>query len=184
MEEDLGFDLVADQGSAVSANSLAMKKLYDNTKLMFSESSGNEEDHGYIPLGIREQMTDAATLAFYTKNLAKDAIVVDSTNNLTTARVKNTFIQGKASKPVITNATATITTATSGIENVHYILDLQAGIPIEFLKSGQIGSGGFDLLFRLGKGFQNVTELFGSDLFKSGLNINDQKSNLEQTRTL
>ena len=174
MEEDLGFDLVADQGSAVSANSLAMKKLYDNTKLMFSESSGNEEDHGYIPLGIREQMTDAATLAFYTKNLAKDAIVVDSTNNLTTARVKNTFIQGKASKPVITNATATITTATSGIENVHYILDLQAGIPIEFLKSGQIGSGGFDLLFRLGKGFQNVTELFGSDLFKSGLNINDQ----------
>lgn len=170
MEADnVGFTDVADLGTSVTSNSQQMGKLYNSTKNIFSEVI-KENDKGYITLGARKAMTDSVGLAYYINNLAKDTIVVDSTNNLTTARIKHTFLEGKAAPKTIANAEATVTTATSGIENVEYILNLQQGIPVEFLKSGQALSRGYDIFYKITKGASNLQEFFTTDFFKQSLN--------------
>ena len=173
MEDSLGFTDVADLGSNVTSDSKQMGTLYNETKNIFSEVI-KENDKGYIPLGARKAMTDSLGLAFYVKVLAKDTIVVDSTNNLTTARIKPTFLEGKAAPKTIANANATVETATTGIENIQYMLNLQQGIPVEFLKSGQALSSSFDVFYRITKGASNLQEFFTTDFFKSKLNQNNR----------
>ena len=169
MEADkIGFTDVANLGTAVTAGSDAMAEFYYQTKNLMSAILP-EDGSGYIPIGARKAMSKTLALAYFTNNIAKDTLVVDTTNNLTTARIKPNYLANAVDPATIRNARASGDTAKNGISSVEYILTLQSQIQIEFLKSGQTGSGIFDTGYKIGKGIQNITEFFTGldDLLKS-----------------
>jgi hypothetical protein len=172
MEDNkINFADVASLGTGVSANSEDMGVLYDQTKNLMTEII-RESGTGYIPIAARKAMAKTIALGYFTKQVAPDTLIVDTTNNLTTARIKPNYLANAASPTVIGNAESQRTTARDGIAAVEYILNLQSQIPIEFLKSGQTGAGLFDTGYRIGKGLQNIKEFFSNiDTIFSG----DQK---------
>ena len=162
MEENkINFADVASLGTAVSANSEDMGVLYNQTKNLMTEII-RESGTGYIPIGARKAMAKTIALGYFTKQVAPDTLIVDTTNNLTTARVKPNYLANAADPTTIRNANASEKTAKNGIASVEYILNLQSQIPIEFLKSGQTGAGLFDTGYRIGKGIQNIKEFFSN----------------------
>jgi hypothetical protein len=162
MEDNkINFADVASLGTGVSANSEDMGVLYDQTKNLMTEII-RESGTGYIPIAARKAMAKTIALGYFTKQVAPDTLIVDTTNNLTTARIKPNYLANAASPTVIGNAESQRTTARDGIAAVEYILNLQSQIPIEFLKSGQTGAGLFDTGYRIGKGLQNIKEFFSN----------------------
>ena len=159
--ENIGFADVASLGTTITAGSEAMGEFYAQTKNLMSAILP-EDASGYIPIGARKAMTKTLALAYFTNNIAKDTLVVDTTNNLTTARIKPNYLANAVDKTTIRNARASGETAKNGISSVEYILTLQSQIPIEFLKSGQTGAGVFDAGYKIGKGIQNIKEFFSN----------------------
>ena len=171
MEDNkINFADVASLGTGVSANSEDMGILYNQTKNLMTEII-RESGTGYIPIAARKAMAKTIALGYFTKQVAPDTLIVDTTNNLTTARIKPNYLANAASPTVIGNAESQRTTARDGIAAVEYILNLQSQIPVEFLKSGQTGAGLFDTGYRIGKGIQNIKEFFSNiDTIFSGKN--------------
>ncbi len=162
MEDNkINFADVASLGTGISANSEDMGVLYNQTKNLMTEII-RESGTGYIPIAARKAMAKTIALGYFTKQVAPDTLIVDTTNNLTTARIKPNYLANAASPTVIGNAESQRTTARDGIAAVEYILNLQSQIPIEFLKSGQTGAGLFDTGYRIGKGIQNIKEFFSN----------------------